>query len=72
MRDNANQVGGANYLAVTFIEEWGTRYQAIGKLWREQWARVIPFFALSEEIRKGIYRTHAVKSLHMSLRKIIS
>ena len=54
-----------------FIAKWGTRYQAIGKLWREQWARVIPFFAFPEEIRKVIYTTNAVESLHMSLRKII-
>jgi putative transposase len=54
-----------------FIDDWGARYPAIGKLWREQWQRVIPFFAFPEEIRKVIYTTNAVESLHMSLRKII-
>jgi putative transposase len=54
-----------------FIGRWGAKYQAIGKLWREQWDRVIPFFAFPEEIRKVIYTTNAVESLHMSLRKII-
>jgi transposase-like protein len=54
-----------------FIERWGGQYQAIGRLWREQWARVIPFFAFPPEIRKVIYTTNAVESLHMSLRKII-
>jgi putative transposase len=54
-----------------FIGDWGTKYPAIGKLWREQWERVIPFFAFPEEIRKVIYTTNAVESLHMSLRKII-
>src|SRR5450432_3510556 len=28
-----------------FISRWGAKYQAIGKLWRDQWERVIPFFA---------------------------
>lgn len=55
----------------SFAERWGTKYQAIGKLWREQWERVIPFFAFAPEIRKVIYTTNAVESLHMSLRKII-
>jgi putative transposase len=54
-----------------FIERWSAKYQAIGKLWREQWERVIPFFAFPPEIRKVIYTTNAVESLHMSLRKII-
>jgi transposase-like protein len=50
---------------------WGSKYQAIGRLWREQWERVIPFFAFAPEIRKVIYTTNAVESLHMSLRKVI-
>ena len=54
-----------------FMKRWGSKYQAIVKLWREQWARVIPFFAFPPEIRKVIYTTNAVESLHMSLRKII-
>jgi putative transposase len=54
-----------------FVEVWGAKYQAIGKLWREQWERVVPFFAFAPEIRKVIYTTNAVESLHMSLRKVI-
>jgi putative transposase len=54
-----------------FEEKWGRKYPAIGRLWREQWERVIPFFAFTPEIRKVIYTTNAVESLHMSLRKVI-
>jgi putative transposase len=54
-----------------FIEKWGRKYQAIGRLWLEQWERIIPFFAFTPEIRKVIYTTNAVESLHMSLRKVI-
>jgi hypothetical protein len=32
---------------------------------------VIPFFAFPEEVRKVVYTTNAVESLHMILRKII-
>jgi putative transposase len=54
-----------------FIAKWGGRYQAIGKLWKENWERVIPFFEFPEDVRRVMYTTNAVESLHMSLRKII-
>jgi putative transposase len=53
-----------------FESKW-PKYSAIARLWREQWERVIPFFAFPEEVRKVVYTTNAVESLHMSLRKII-
>jgi putative transposase len=53
-----------------FETRW-RRYPAISRLWRDQWQRVIPFFALPAEVRKVVYTTNAVESLHMSLRKII-
>jgi len=53
-----------------FEAKW-PKYPAIARLWRDQWDRVIPFFALPEEVRKVVYTTNAVESLHMSLRKII-
>ena len=53
-----------------FEAKW-PKYPAIGRMWREQWERVIPFFAFPEEVRKVVYTTNAVESLHMSLRKII-
>ena len=43
----------------------------IGRSWRNNWARVIPFFQFPEEIRRVIYTTNAVESLNYSLRKII-
>jgi transposase-like protein len=54
-----------------FIAKWGGKYQAIGKLWKEQWDHVTPFFEFPAEVRRIIYTTNAVESLHMSLRKII-
>jgi putative transposase len=54
-----------------FIARWGHKYQAIGRLWKENWQHVIPFFEFPAEIRRVIYTTNAVESLHMSLRKII-
>jgi putative transposase len=54
-----------------FITRWGHKYQAIGKLWKDNWERVIPFFEFPADVRRVIYTTNAVESLHMSLRKII-
>ncbi len=53
------------------IATWGGKYKAIGKLWKENWERVIPFFAFPEEVRKVIYTTNAVEALNRGLRKII-
>jgi putative transposase len=54
-----------------FEERWATRYPAIGQAWRRAWEHVIPLFAFPPAIRKMIYTTNAVESLHRSLRKII-
>ena len=55
----------------SFMAIWGNKYKAIGKLWKENWERVIPFFAFPAEVRKVIYTTNAVEALHRGLRKII-
>src|ERR1700751_3599460 len=54
-----------------FEAQWGKRYPAIGQAWRRAWEYVGPLFAFPPAIRKLIYTTNAVESLHRSLRKII-
>jgi transposase-like protein len=56
---------------LTAFETQWPGYPAVARLWRDQWERVIPFFVFPEEVRKVVYTTNAVESLHMSLRKII-
>src|SRR5262245_5702788 len=51
--------------------EWGTRFPTIIAAWRRAWTRVIPFFAFPPEIRRVIYTTNALESVHAQLRKII-
>jgi putative transposase len=51
--------------------EWGKRFPTIGAAWRRAWPRVIPFFAFPPEIRRVIYTTNALESVHARLRKII-
>jgi len=50
---------------------WGKKCPPIAAAWRRQWTQVIPFFAYPEEVRKIIYTTNAIESLHMRLRKIV-
>ena len=54
-----------------FMAKWGGKYQSIGKLWKDNWERVIPLFEFPPNVRRVMYTTNAVESLHMSLRKII-
>jgi putative transposase len=54
-----------------FEAKWGVRYPAIGPTWRRAWEHVVPMFAFPPDIRRMIYTTNAVESLHRSLRKII-
>lgn len=46
------------------------KHQVVADVWERNWQRVIPFFEFPEEIRKIIYTTNAVESLHMTLRKV--
>ena len=53
-----------------FGAKWDAKFPTISRSWRSNWARVIPFFAHPEEIRRIIYTTNAIESLNMSLRKV--
>ena len=50
---------------------WGTRYPAITALWRRHWPYLRPVFAYPPAIRRLLYTTNAIESLHMQLRKIL-
>ncbi|UCD68627.1 MAG: IS256 family transposase [Betaproteobacteria bacterium] len=50
---------------------WGQKYPPIVASWRRKWEQVIPFFAFSPEVRRIIYTTNAIESLHSQVRKTI-
>lgn len=54
-----------------FEDRWDARYPSIGQSWRRNWEKVIPFFAFPADIRRIIYTTNAIESLHMTIRKTI-
>jgi transposase-like protein len=49
---------------------WGQRYPIVAS-WQRAWPRVIPFVAFPPEVRKGLYTTNALESVHARLRKIL-
>lgn len=49
--------------------DWGAKYKAVLRMWRGNWANIIPFFQFLPEIRKVIYTTNAIESLNMVMRK---
>jgi transposase-like protein len=50
---------------------WGAKFPTVVAAWRRAWDRVIPFFAFPPEVRRVIYTTNAIESVHARLRKII-
>ena len=54
-----------------FEATWGAKYPSIAARWRRHWQEIISMFAFPPEIRRLLYTTNAIESLHRSLRKII-
>ena len=50
---------------------WGRKFPTVVAAWRRAWDRVIPFFAFAPAVRRVIYSTNAIASIHSQLRKII-
>lgn len=50
---------------------WGQKYPTVVGAWKRAWDRVIPFFAFPPAVRRVIYTTNAIESIHARLRKII-
>jgi transposase-like protein len=50
---------------------WGRKFPTVVASWRRAWTHVIPFFAFPPEVRRIVYTTNALESVHAQLRKII-
>lgn len=50
---------------------WHERYPPIAAMWQRHWEYIRPIFAYPPAIRRLLYTTNAIESLHMQLRKII-
>lgn len=66
-----NADAAAKRLAEFEAGPWGKKFPMIAQSWKRNWEQVIPFYAYGAEIRKMIYTTNAIESLHMQLRKVL-
>jgi transposase-like protein len=64
----APTVEAAEFEFEIFAEEWGEKYPAMIKLWRNAWAEFVPFLDFPVEVRKIIYTTNAIESLNARFR----
>lgn len=64
----APTVEAAEFEFEVFAEEWGEKYPAMIKLWRNAWTEFVPFLAFPVEVRKIIYTTNAIESLNARFR----
>lgn len=53
----------------TFANKWDERYPEISKKWEANWIELSAFFGYPSDIRRMIYTTNAVESLHRLMRK---
>jgi transposase-like protein len=52
-----------------FGQKWDNQYPEIRKKWEKHWLELTTFFGFPAEIRRVIYTTNAVESLHRHMRK---
>jgi putative transposase len=52
-----------------FCDSWAGRYPAVRSLWENAWGEFVPFLDYSVEIRRVIYSTNAIESLHARMRR---
>ena len=54
-----------------FAGKWGETYPAIVRLWERAWANFVPFLAYRPEIRKVMYSTNGIESVHTRIRRSV-
>lgn len=64
----APTVAAAEVEFEAFAAQWGEKYPAMIKLWRNAWAEFVPFLDFPVEVRKIIYTTNAIESLNARFR----
>ena len=54
-----------------FADRWDAKYPAISPSWLADWDRLTMLLDYPPAIRRVIYTTNAIESLHYSLRKVL-
>jgi putative transposase len=55
---------------VTLAEKWGKKYPKIVSSWQTNWPRLSTFLEYPPAVRRLVYTTNPIESLHSQLRKI--
>ncbi|CAG9435343.1 IS256 family transposase ISSod4 (plasmid) [Providencia alcalifaciens] len=50
--------------------KWGQQYPVVIQSWRRKWDNLSAYFRYPESIRKVIYTTNAIESVHRQFRKL--
>ncbi|MCF3706287.1 transposase, partial [Salmonella enterica] len=50
-------------------EKWGQQYPVVLQSWRRKWENLSAYFRYPANIRKVIYTTNAIESVHRQFRK---
>lgn len=66
-----SEAAALDALARFEVSAWGARFPEIGALWRRHWERVAPLFLYPLAVRRLLYSTNAIESLHRQLRKAL-
>jgi transposase-like protein len=66
----APSVDAAGEALDEFEDQWGAKYPAIVRLWRDSWEVFTPFLAYPPEIRRVVYTTNMIESINYQLRKV--
>jgi putative transposase len=67
----ATEAAAAQELDIFEGSNWGKKYPAAVRVWRDAWERFIPFLEFPPAVRRIIYTTNSIESLNYQLRKII-
>ena len=51
-------------------EKWGLKYPIVIQSWRNKWENLSYYFKYPEEIRRIIYTTNIIESVHRQFRKL--
>jgi len=51
-------------------EKWGGRYPIVIQSWRSKWENLSYYFKYPDDIRKVIYTTNTIESVHRQFRKL--
>lgn len=68
----APTIEGAELAFDAFSGKWGGRYPMSVASWSRNWADLTTFFKYPVELRRVVYTTNAIESLHSQMRKNIS